>query len=63
MLYDLESDKRRWYGRDLQRQIHEKERQREMEREVRLRSERECLWNEVQNDPFGRSGSGAPLRD
>ncbi len=46
MLYDLESDKKRWYGRELQRQISERARLRESERDNRMREERESLLRE-----------------
>ncbi|XP_056018997.1 centrosome and spindle pole-associated protein 1-like isoform X33 [Ostrea edulis] len=57
-----QNDKRS-YQEELDRQIEEKRRKKQLEKEEQLRYERK-LDDEIRNyNPFGKGGGGAPLRD
>jgi hypothetical protein len=47
----------------IQNEIKEKEEKKKREREEKLRREREELKQLAENNPFGKGGAGAPLRD
>lgn len=47
----------------LQNEIKEKEEKKKREKEEKLRKEREELQKQMEYNPFGKGGAGAPFRD
>jgi len=47
----------------MQNEIKEKEEKKKREKDERLRKEREELQKQMEYNPFGKGGAGAPMRD
>ena len=60
---DLKSLKTREYLDELQRQVREKQLMKQREKEEQERMDRKIAMEAASNNPFGRAGGGAPLKD
>jgi hypothetical protein len=60
---DLKSMKTREYLDELQRQVREKQLLKQREKEDAERAEKKMLAEQAYNNPFGRAGGGAPIKD
>lgn len=60
---DVQTDKRRQYLEELRQQVALKEQKAKEEKYNRIMKERADLLAYQANNPFGKEGSGAPLRD
>jgi centrosome and spindle pole-associated protein 1 len=47
----------------LQNDVREKEERKKREKEERIRKEKEELKKNLEYNPFGKAGAGAPLKD
>ena len=47
----------------MQNEIKEKEEKKKREKEDRVRREKEEIQKQMEYNPFGKGGAGAPLRD
>ena len=48
---------------EIQNEIKEKEEKKRREKDDKLRREREELQKQMEYNPFGKAGAGAPMRD
>ena len=60
---DIEAERRKKYSDELKRQLELKEEKAKQERLNRIMQERAELQMFEQNNPFGKAGAGAPLKD
>jgi hypothetical protein len=60
---DLKSMKSREYLDELQRQVREKQMQKQREKDDADRAEKKMMAEQAYNNPFGRAGGGAPIKD